>query len=331
MATVLSTQDVHPRERLSYWRETATAKEVDFSAGPGFHATLRNHFLHDAVVTELECEPCEIGRSARNIAQTGSDHFVLCMQLSGRGVASQGDRVALNENGGFVLIDTSRPYQLNFWGDAKSVSLVVPRRNFEERLGGAAALSALPMDAGRPLTGIASQFLSMLPASIDRLDQGAASRLAEQALDLVALALALEVGKTATLFSQRAVALYRLKATIEARLYNPTLKPAEAAAGASISVRYANDLLAQEGTSLERYILLRRLERCRRALEDPSQSGRMISEIAFSWGFSDLSHFVRRFRRAYGMAPRDYRRSAQETAPARADRSLKDALPSTPK
>ena len=222
--------------------------------------------------------------------------------------------MAVNENGGFVLIDTSRPYQLNFRGDAKSVSLVIPRRSFEERLDEAAALSALPMAAGRPLTGIASQFLSMLPASIDGLDQRTASRLAEQALDLVALALSLEVGKTATFFSQRAVTLYRLKATIESRLYNPALKPAEVAAAASISVRYANDLLSREGFSLERYVLHRRLERCRLALEDPAQARRQIGEIAFAWGFSDLSHFIRRFRRAYDMAPRDYRRHVLETA-----------------
>jgi AraC-like DNA-binding protein len=40
----------------------------------------------------------------------------------------------------------------------------------------------------------------------------------------------------------------------------------------------------------------------------------MIGEIAFSWGFSDLSHFVRRFRAAYGMTPGDYRRRACEIA-----------------
>jgi AraC-like DNA-binding protein len=52
------------------------------------------------------------------------------------------------------------------------------------------------------------------------------------------------------------------------------------------------------------------LERCRRVLEDPTQSHRLIGEIAFSWGFSDLSHFVRRFRAAYAITPGDCRRGA---------------------
>jgi AraC family transcriptional activator of tynA and feaB len=105
--------------------------------------------------------------------------------------------------------------------------------------------------------------------------------------------------------------LLRLKAIIDARLSDPTLKPADAAAAAGISVRYANDLLAEQNYSLERYILRRRLERCRRALEDPQQAHRMIGEIAFSWGFSDHSHFTRRFRGEFGMTPGECRRTLQ--------------------
>jgi AraC-like DNA-binding protein len=104
----------------------------------------------------------------------------------------------------------------------------------------------------------------------------------------------------------------RLKAGIEVRLSDPNLRPAEAAAAAGISVRYANALLGQEGLSIERYIVHRRLQRCRDAIEDPSQAHRKIGDIAFGWGFSDLSHFTRRFRDTFGMTPGDCRR-ARET------------------
>jgi AraC-like DNA-binding protein len=73
-------------------------------------------------------------------------------------------------------------------------------------------------------------------------------------------------------------------------------------------------LLAEENWSLERYLNERRLERCRSALEDAAQSHRSIGEIAFKWGFSDLSHFGRRFKARYGLSPSDYRRQAQEFA-----------------
>jgi AraC family transcriptional regulator, positive regulator of tynA and feaB len=104
----------------------------------------------------------------------------------------------------------------------------------------------------------------------------------------------------------------RLKSMIDARISNPDLRPADVAAAAGISVRYANALLAEENSSVARYILYRRLEQCRRALEDPLQAHRMIGDIAFSWGFSDLSHFSRRFRTQFGMTPGELRRSRQE-------------------
>jgi AraC family transcriptional activator of tynA and feaB len=151
----------------------------------------------------------------------------------------------------------------------------------------------------------------MLSARASLLDDRVKPRLAEQALDLIALALT--VGDTMpTLSLPRSTALMRLKSMIDARINDPALRPADVAAAAGISVRYANALLAEENTSVERYILHRRLEHCRRALEDPLQAHRMIGDIAFSWGFSDLSHFSRRFRAQFGMAPGELRRHSQQ-------------------
>ena len=40
------------------------------------------------------------------------------------------------------------------------------------------------------------------------------------------------------------------------------------------------------------------------------KSGLLVSEIAYGWGFQDMTHFGRRFKRAYGAAPKDYREIA---------------------
>jgi AraC-like DNA-binding protein len=164
------------------------------------------------------------------------------------------------------------------------------------------------MGAQNAVAGLAFAFLSMLPDRTGALGAVAGAKVAEQALELVALAFAAETQSSVALSSARATALTLLKAAIESRLHDPDLKPVTAAAAAGISVRYANVLLAQEGTGLEAYIILRRLERCRRALDDPAQARRTIGDIAFSWGFSDLSHFARRFKAEYGCTPGDYRR-----------------------
>ena len=80
-----------------------------------------------------------------------------------------------------------------------------------------------------------------------------------------------------------------------------------------ISVRYANAILAEQDLSLHRLILSRRLSHCRVALEDPNQMHRTIAEIAHGWGFSDMTHFGRCFKAAYGASPREYQKAAAQS------------------
>jgi AraC-like DNA-binding protein len=141
---------------------------------------------------------------------------------------------------------------------------------------------------------------------MDRLSQ---ELVLHQALDVIALSLAGTIASEAPrLSSGRAVTLLRVQAAIDARLSDSELDPVAVAAAAGVSVRYANAALARQGTSIAKLIQTKRLDRCRRALEDPAQRQRSVSEIAYGWGFSDMTHFGRRFKAAFGMSPRDHRK-----------------------
>jgi AraC family transcriptional regulator, positive regulator of tynA and feaB len=313
MATIYSTLDVHSRERLSYWLDVATKAfvrhEFHSSSGPSFSGALRAGSLAGLGVVTVECDPCEVGRTALDIAHDNSDELLVSLQFAGKMILLQDGRQAVNERGSFVLLDTRRPYTQIFQTHAKTMVLKIPREALEARLGRVALLTAHTMEADNPIAGLASGFLSMLPERLDTLDGPVGVTIAEQALDLVALAFSVETQQSASsLSSSRVITLLRLKSVIESRLCDPDLRPAAVAAEAGISIRYANALLSAEGTSLERCILDRRLERCRRALEDPKQAHRTIGEIAFAWGLLDLSHFGRRFKAEFGVSPGEYRR-----------------------
>jgi AraC-like DNA-binding protein len=234
--------------------------------------------------------------------------LLLSALLEGQCAWDQDCRQAINAPGNVVLLDTRRPFLVSAQSPTRSHTFTIPRFELEARLGSIAGLTARTMDVRDPVMGIAAGFLAMLPDRMDAFDGPTSLQIASQALDLVALALSTETQKSVrALSSSRGIALLRLKSVIEARLTDPDLKPGVAATAAGLSVRYANELLSLEGTSIERYIVARRLERCRRALEDPTQMHRTIADIAFNWGFRDLSHFARRFKAAFGLAPRDYR------------------------
>lgn len=61
----------------------------------------------------------------------------------------------------------------------------------------------------------------------------------------------------------------------------------------------------QVGMTPHQYVISSRLNAARSALE----AGAVPNDVAFHYGFADLSHFNRRFKRVYGMTPYQYQRS----------------------
>ena len=91
-------------------------------------------------------------------------------------------------------------------------------------------------------------------------------------------------------------------------LGNADLSPQQAADHLGISVRTLHSRFRQTGRSFGRWLLESRLEGCSAALRDANQKPLNISEIAYRWGFNDLSHFNRSFRAHFAMTPREWRR-----------------------
>jgi len=73
-----------------------------------------------------------------------------------------------------------------------------------------------------------------------------------------------------------------------------------------ISVRSLHLAFEPTGTSFVEHVMRRRLQECRAALERPTP-GRSITDVAFAWGFANLTTFYRAFRREFGMAPGNVR------------------------
>jgi AraC family transcriptional regulator, positive regulator of tynA and feaB len=306
MTIAFTTDQLDERDRIPYWVDVASKAFFShaFDApSAAFAAKLQSRSLDSLALTRLDCGACSVKRTHRDARRDDVDDYILSIRLEGRSIFTQDDRTVVIQPGTALFHNTGKPLSLEFFEPTRSLHLSIPRRMMRSRVPDADTMKLISSDA--PAVGLALDFIRSLSARADKLDAALAPRLATQAVDLVCLALSGEQGPN--LSTARANALRRVKAEIEKHLRDPALNPAKVAGGAGLSIRYANSLLAEEGTSLERYILHRRLEECRRALDDPLQMHRMIGEIAFEWGFSDHSHFTRRFRDAFGMTPSEHR------------------------
>ncbi len=81
-----------------------------------------------------------------------------------------------------------------------------------------------------------------------------------------------------------------------------------------ISVRYLHKIFAANRTSYGAELLELRLSTAARMLENEKFTGLSIAEIADRSGFSDPSHFYRRFRTKFGVAPGAYRLGERRAA-----------------
>jgi AraC-like DNA-binding protein len=254
-----------------------------------------------------------VSRTADHCRQEQSDQLFICRQMAGQLIVEQNGREAPLDAGDMTLLDPRLPYIGQFGSGSKLLVMRVPRRALEARVGATSGMLGRVLGSSETGHSLTSGFLAMIPGLASTAAPVAAETIRTQCLDLIALSLARSTGKnTTSVSSARSIALLNVRAAIEARLSDPLLDVATVAAAAGFSVRYANALLATEGTSIARLICTRRLERCRKALADPLQASRTISEIAFGWGFSDMTHVGRKFKAAYGILPSEYRYLAKE-------------------
>ncbi len=98
---------------------------------------------------------------------------------------------------------------------------------------------------------------------------------------------------------------------IDAHLGEP-IRLADVSQAAGVSVRVLQHALKRElGTTPFGFILTRRLERVRDELQQDTNRDLTIAQLARRWGFVHMSDFASRYRKAFGCAPSETRRSSQ--------------------
>ncbi|MGW9414176.1 AraC-like ligand-binding domain-containing protein [Arthrobacter cupressi] len=273
-----------------------------------FHGTMRSRILGNISVVEVTAGRHAVVRTPALIAKSATRYFKLSIQLTGTGTLIQDEREAVLAAGDLAIYDTSRPYELRFDGDFRSLVLMFPHEQLDLPAGAMEHVTALRMPGDEGLGELISPFLVRLADNLEALSGTNGLRLVHNALDLVTtlfngeLDQLVDAGRDPHL-----LLLARIHDYIEANLGDPTLGPGSIAAAHYISTRHLHDLFQEIGTTVAASIRQRRLERCRRDLRDPVLANRPVTAIAARWGFTDAAHFSRIFRAAFGNSPTGYR------------------------
>ena len=305
---IWSTDGVPLRERFSYWREVVCGNTGGFfgtptQAPPGvFSARLAIRGCGPLGFVMAESETSyPIVLTRRDIANAPCDHYALYLQLSGEAIAVVGDE-AIKVTAGEIGLCHRRPYRGEHGG--RRAIAMLPRAMIERRAPWLRGAPGLKLAATARFANHVRLHMIELAGDGPPLGESQTSLLADSLCNLIALAVADGIPTTRL---QPELQLEAMLAFCRQNLHDPELSPQQAADFIGISLGTLHSRFRQTGRTFGQWVLESRLEACSMALRDPNQMRLTISEIAYRWGFNDLSYFSRAFRAQFDMSASEWR------------------------
>jgi AraC family transcriptional activator of tynA and feaB len=302
MAILYPPRSLPVKERLDYWSDVVCATyglttQRPLSETP-FDGRLCANKLGDILLTHISSAPIEYERKH---ADAGDEQFFLCLTLSTEAELEQRGRHSVQTRGDIVLFNSAEPYQCRFPKGDDQIVIAIPREHLIQHLPRPEALVSRTLDSHSPLGRLAGNMM------VEVLDSGpqetrVGERLSGALLEVLATAFEGAFDLADLGHSRRHDAqLIKAKDFLLANLQDTRLDLTSIAQAIHVSPRALSRLFAMEGTTATRWLWQQRLHACRAALM--KSQFRSVSEVALSFGFTNMAHFSRAFKSAFGVSP----------------------------
>jgi AraC-like DNA-binding protein len=307
-----SAESVPVRDRHAAWAQVLGTFFLPWSvtSRPAAHvlAHVRQRHLGDCRYVECASGPISGQRSSGEIGRTRGDYFNLLYVVAGTEMLKfQGREILLPRNH-FVLWDSGRRMDFQVLQPLEKLTLVIPEKQMRAVLPNAEDYVGVPVGDTGGMKRLFTDHLCSLRREIWHMHGADLDRLRLPTLELLVRAYASVPCRRRP--SAREETLRRVREFILANLGDGDLTILKAAEANRISIRYLHLLFAVEGTTAAHWIRDQRIARCKLDLSNPQLAGRTITQIAYGWGFNDVGHFGKVFRRSVGMSPGAFRRQA---------------------
>lgn len=250
--------------------------------------------------------------STRQLTERTPGHFrsdqrelvLLSVQIDGQGYVEQEGRQARLDPGDLVIYDTTRPYRLFFKEPFRQLVFRMPREAIERRVNNLSRRTAVTFDGRKGAVAVARGFVRQLAANAALLGEQGIRSFEAAAADMISTAIRLDYAGADDGDRAR---YERLETRLRSGIRGEIEDFEALAAAEGMSLRTFQRLFQIHGTTPTRWILEERLKGVAEDLRKPALTRLSITELAFSWGFNDLSHFNRAFRTRFGVTPSVYR------------------------
>jgi AraC-like DNA-binding protein len=309
----ISTDDVPERDRFATWAETVhSAFALEAAPLPGVSAPFRGRFsgrtsgplLHFSVAADAH----RIAGRALGNTRRPQDGYRIYREASVGAWFRLPNMEGVTRTGDLVVYDSDLPLQTLPRDGYRHEMLIVPKLLLDPHLPASGRPLAMMLSGRNGVEALAASYLDALIRNWDSIPEAAMGSAADMLARLIGIACG--AAAAAQPDAVRAGRVVEAKRYINRHLADPDLSPAGTAAALGISVRALHLLFEPTGISFARHVTRRRLEECRAALlAGPT---RQVTDIAFAWGFNNLSNFYRAFQAEFGMSPGEQRAASRD-------------------
>lgn len=245
-------------------------------------------------------------RTETDISSPPEPYLIFVMPIQGSiQLTAPGETTVIGENE-IGIWDSTQPLRFDLACDSyEQISVLVPQRVLRTRPEVCAALHCAHVDETNVLSELCVQHMSTLAKFLN-------SQLRPYEISLSTLTTSTFDAVLASLYKvprDRELLLDEIKNYIECYITDESLSPRTVADAFEISTRYAHKLFETTDGTLGEWILNRRLER---SAADLAANEQAVTDIAYKWGFKDLGHYSRTFKKHFGKTPSAFRKSSAE-------------------
>ena len=317
--TVVSTRNFAPRERAPVWREWVWKHfgglESDLYGDTDFDGEMLSSRAGDVILTRLEANRHRVVRTPDMARASDAGYFKIVAPLQGRAGVRQMGRSAWVNPGGWTIYDTTDAYAVDNPERVEHLIVMLPKARLMERGLQMESLMARHVGGASGIARVALTTMRSTYQELPNMSAAAAHGAGELIAQLVSLSL-IELSGQETAVTQREALKDRIRAYVALRLRDPALSIDQIAQALNCSKRHLHNAFAGEADTLANYILQLRLQACLHELQQTGPQVCPITDLALSWGFSNLSHFSRVFRAHTGLSPSEFRQLSVTRAAA---------------
>ena len=312
-ASMMSTDQVAPSERAGFWSDWVNRLFCGLQSSQygdtDFDGRMSTVHAGDVVLTHLAANRHHVTRSASQVRASEVGYLKIVAPFVGCAGVEQKGREAWVTPDQWSIYDTTDSYAVANPVRVEHLIVMVPKQRLVERGLALDPLMARRLGGSGGVARLALETMRTAYRELPGMSEPSARGVGDAITQFVHLSL-LDLAGIGTALTHREALRERIKQHVSEHLGDPQLTVDSIAHALNCSRRLLYNAFAEEPDGVAGYILRRRLEACRRSFDDRACAHRSITDIALSFGFSNMAHFSRVFRSHLGMPPSDYRRGA---------------------